>query len=124
MCRPPDHSLKGQLMATRKPSALPKAIAGSFAERDGRELAVTMLHDLQNCDGATSSIEAEYRPAGTRQSNVVLRYLDTLRQINSRELDAGFSAILTDFIGTTLCGCVPDPEFYEDLLNGDVKAGA
>ena len=43
-----------------------------FSERDGRELAVTMLHDMSIDDSGPMSIEAKYRD-GAPQINVVLR---------------------------------------------------
>ena len=45
------------------------------------------------------STEAQYRD-GAPQEDVVLRYLDILRAKDRRELDAGFAAILTDFVST------------------------
>ena len=42
-----------------------------------------------------------------------------LRAKDCRELDAGFAAVLTDFISGTLAGCGSDPEYYEDLIEGD-----
>lgn len=97
----------------------------AFSERDGRELAVAMLHELDDnatdADGEFSrfSIEAEYRAPGAQQDvSVVLRYLETLRTTGSPELDAGFCAILADFLSTVLEGSVPSPEFYEDFIDG------
>jgi len=40
------------------------------------------------------------------------------------ELAAGFAAILTDFINTTLGGCAPDPKFYEPKIEGGGQAAA
>ena len=108
-------------MAKRR-TKMPDLSAHTFSERDGRELAVSMFHELVGMSDE-ASIEAQYRAAGTSQVNIVLRYLDTLREKDSRALEAGFGAILTDFISATLDGCVPSPEFYEDFIEGEAANG-
>jgi len=47
-----------------------------------------------------------------------------LRAKDCPELAAGFAAILTDFINTTLGGCAPDPKFYEPKIEGGGQAAA
>jgi len=82
-----------------------------FAERDGRELAVQMIHELLEAGDDACCIESEYRDV-VPQTDAVTRYLAVLRERQSPALDAGFAAILTDALG-----CDPNPaEFYDSLI--------
>lgn len=91
----------------------------AFTERDGRELAVSMLRELEDVDADLVAIREDERPAGTPQSNVVLRHLAAVRAADCRELEAGFGAVLTDFLASALNGAVPDATFYEDLIEDE-----
>lgn len=88
----------------------------AFTERDGRELAVALFHEIEASDCETAAINAEYRDEGKPQDNTVLRYLAVLREANSRELEAGFAAVLTDFVACCLDGSVPDAAYYERFI--------
>lgn len=98
-----------------------KAVINSgqaFTERDGRELAVSLLRELRDTDADLTALEDDYRPAGRAQDNIVLRYLTTLRETENRALEAGFAAVLSDFIASTLNGAIPDPDHYEPAIEG------
>jgi hypothetical protein len=72
-----------------------------YSEYDGRALAVQLLRELEVSDCDDCSIESMWRH-GRPQNDAVLRYLDVLRTRNSRALDAGFAAILTDFLARAI----------------------
>ncbi len=78
-------------------------MAELYTERDGRELAVQMLHELMHAGADVCAIESKYRD-GTPQFDAFARYLAILRDRQSAELDAGFAAILTDALGIYLDG--------------------
>jgi len=92
-------------------------------ELAGRALAIKMIEEMRAAmDGAgpkPSSIEAMYRPEGTQQDNVLLRYFDAIG--GNREALAGFCAVLTDYIGSGEEDCCPsDPSFYSHLTERDI----
>lgn len=86
-------------------------INAKFSERDGRELAVAMLHELAALGPEALCIASEDRAPGTAQRNVVLSYVRALR--GRDDLAAGFGAILTDYLALVLGGEVPDVADYE-----------
>lgn len=101
-------------------TALPVTMIGNagperaaLTERDGRELAVRMLrdHDAREC-----CIDPEYRD-GAPQKLPFLSYLAALRQHNSPAVDAGFAAILADFISAGLEGSSADIDVYEKFVD-------
>jgi hypothetical protein len=91
-------------------------------EAKGRALAIRLLYEMEEYEtkpgDVTSqwpwSIEAKYRPEGTRQDNVLLRYLDDIQ--GNREVLTGFCAVFTDHLGQA--GNVDQVRFissYEEL---------
>lgn len=78
-----------------------------LTEADGRALAIEMLAEMVGYETAPGDVEslwpwsiaAMYRPEGTAQDNVLLRYLDVIRKRGGREALAGFCSIITDHLG-------------------------
>jgi len=88
----------------------------------GRALAVEMLdhfaeYPLNRIECFQWSIQAAYREEGTKQDNVVLRYL---RRCKDPETLAGFCSVLTEHIGSCVTGSVVDSEFFEKLTERDM----
>lgn len=82
-----------------------------FTEADGHQLAVDLLREVGH---EWSTFEDSTSDAWKRQQvQVVARYLATLREHSSPELERGFCAVLTDYLGACVNGGVPDPEYYE-----------
>jgi hypothetical protein len=96
----------------------------AFSETDGRRLAVKMLEELADVGADRACIDASTRlQAGFKgpQANVVGRYLALLRERGSVELEAGFGAILSDFIASNLDGGADaELEFYEARIEAKV----
>lgn len=101
-------------MATPNRKASPPEV--SLARRDGRELAVQLLHELEARDPNESpcALDPQYRPGP--QDNIVLKYLDALHSLGSREATVGFSSIISDFIANCIEGTVPYAGSYEDSI--------
>lgn len=92
----------------------------AFTETDGRRLAVDMLAELAEVGADRACIDASTRiQAGFKgpQVNVVARYLGVLRKRGSVEIEAGFGAVLSDFIASALDGAAGDVEFYEERID-------
>ena len=70
----------------------------------GRRLAVELLLEIRE-------LGAEWTQ-GQAQSDVLSRYLEEVRKADA-ETERAFLGVLTDFIGSSLDGATPDPEFYE-----------
>lgn len=88
-------------------------------ERAGRALAVKMMDEIEPagacCEFWPWAIEAMFRPVGTQQDNVVLRYLDAIK---TRDELVDFCAVLTDYIGASRMGSPPgDSSYYSALTN-------
>jgi hypothetical protein len=86
---------------------------------DGHKLAVAMLRAMEGrpdeCLMLQMFTNVGVNKAGVyEQDNVVLRYLDTLRQAGSRDLEIGFAEVVTDFIASALDNGVARPEAYEN----------
>lgn len=83
-------------------------------ERDGRWLAVAMLHELEDAETIDGYMldPACWDDGATEQNNVLLRHLDALRASGSRAAEVGFTAILTDYISSCVGGAIPDAAFY------------
>jgi hypothetical protein len=91
-----------------------KRCANSFTREDGHQLAADMIREIRE--------EWEEREEGVPEeqitdlwrkdkSEVLRRYLATVRKSHSRALEHGFFAVLTDILGND--DCVLDPEAYE-----------
>jgi hypothetical protein len=96
--------------------------ARQFTTRDGRELALQMLHELEAQEAGDCSpcaIEPEER-GGEPQLNLVLKYLDAIAAHRSRALVVGFSEILTGYISCCAADSVPNADYFEPYL--DAKA--
>lgn len=98
-----------------------------LTEATGRQLAVDLLremagYEIDDDDGPWPwSIQAMFRPEGESQDNVLLRYLDNIRQHGSREVLIGFCAVLTNHLGD--CGpggSTMREECYEKFTNRDI----
>lgn len=90
-----------------------------LSERDGRELAVQLICELEASDSEFSpySLEAEYRPPGKDLENILLRYLDAIDSRGSREVKVGFAAIITGYLSVVADGSVPDSGYVERFLD-------
>lgn len=78
---------------------------------DGYKLAIAMLREMEDRSDECSM----FQDGRGTQDNVALRYLDTLRSSGSRDVEVGFSEVLSDFISSNLDvdeGMVR-PEVYE-----------
>jgi hypothetical protein len=85
-----------------------------FTEADGHQLAADMLREVHD-EWLTDPWQADDGIAGWRKAAPVVlpRYLMKVREASSPELERGFFAVLTDFIGGSLDGVVPEAQFYE-----------
>ena len=97
-------------------------------EKDGRLYAIALLQTLRDDDlGEQRSegysphsavAEGKSHPSGISiyrtkpQTDVIRRRIEELYRRGSQQAIAGFYVVLTDFIGSTLAGGVPDPELY------------
>jgi hypothetical protein len=109
-----------------------KKSAAPTTERDGRRLAVKMLREMESYQTSDWtggcwpwSIQALYRPVGTQQDNVILRYIDSM--LENRAALAGFCAVITDHLGHSECaGGTLYSHVYTRLtdrkIKGDPKA--
>lgn len=73
----------------------------------GYKLAITLAQKIAT--GTASGcfhIEEELRE-GVPHQNIVAEYLDRIRLLADPEAEAGFSAMLTEFIASGLYGCFP-----------------
>jgi hypothetical protein len=95
-------------------------------ELSGRLLAVDMLKQMEVYETAPGDVEslwpwshkAMYRPKGTQQDNVVLRYLETVQ--GKPKALVGFCSVLTDYTGQVVCQAtervMPFLDFYTTRL--------
>jgi hypothetical protein len=76
-----------------------------------------MVEMLREFEGQPDerAIEEEYRPAGSPQNNVLLRYVEAIEHETGGAALEGFTAVLSDFIACTVNGVVPGVEQYEKL---------
>lgn len=79
---------------------------------DGRHLAVDLLRELQAVGSDECLVDAQYRQ-GRPQCDALARYLRVVRESGSTEVEVGFVAVLTDFIGSAF-EVVVDPSAYEE----------
>jgi hypothetical protein len=82
-------------------------------EADGRALAVEMLREASDI-GLNDLAFREYERDGRPQDQLVLRYLDQLRDAD-RRVAIGFSSVLSDFLGS--CEGSVDLEIYEQAFH-------
>lgn len=82
-----------------------------FTEADGRQLAVNMLLEIRDELGVDECVLDPDARDGRPQSDVLARYLRTVRDAGAAA-EAGFVAVLTDFVGSAF-EATPDPESYE-----------
>ena len=82
-----------------------------LTEADGRRLAIDMLLEIRDELGVDESVLDDDARDGRPQSDVLARYLRSVRAAGSAA-EAGFLAVLTDFVGSGFEGA-PDPEEYE-----------
>ncbi|HXS53290.1 MAG TPA: hypothetical protein VN782_12215 [Usitatibacter sp.] len=91
---------------------------GNGASREqGAALAVEMLRELQGADLAGRSacgLSPEGREPGKPQRNIVRCYLEATQ--GDREMEAGFTSVLSDFIASCASGCIPDARVYRERL--------
>ena len=82
-----------------------------FTESDGRRLAIDMLLEIRDELSVDECVlDANWRD-GRPQSDVLVRYLKSVRSAGAAA-EAGFVAVLTDFVGSVF-EFTPDPEEYE-----------
>ncbi len=82
-----------------------------FTQADGRQLAIDMLLEIRDELGVDECVlDADARD-GRAQSDVLARYLRAVRDAGA-SAEAGFVAVLTDFVGSAF-EATPDPEEYE-----------
>lgn len=84
---------------------------------EGFNLAIALLRDVEEGDVDSSSpygLDAEFRKPGKPQTNIVLTYLKAAAGNDQRE--AGFAAVLSDYLSSVAEGAVPDWDFYEKYL--------
>lgn len=87
---------------------------------DGRKLAAGMLMKFRKGNVDDASIEVRYRP-GKPQSDTLTRYLGVVRRHSNPAVEAGFNAVLTDFLAHALTGGVVEPEFYMGLDDAEIE---
>lgn len=87
---------------------------------DGFELALQLRKqieiELEENEYEPYMIEEAYREPGTPQRNIVQEYLDTIRATGDRELEEGFTALLTEYLASAVAGGLPDSNLYERML--------
>ena len=87
----------------------------NFTEADGHQLAADMLREIhahwlaRQQDVPDEQIRDLWR---RDDSSILRRYLATVIEPRSAELEQGFFAVLTDYIGSAPEG-TPDPDCYE-----------
>lgn len=95
-----------------------------FTQVDGRKLAIQMLYELQTDEIVPLTLlPAKDRPIGKLQQDVFGQYLRVLMDRGDEALTAGFSSVLTDFLGAAVNGSVPYPWIYEDISESDLGPG-
>lgn len=105
-------------MATPKITSTPADFA-NLTEANGRTLACQMLRKFRETNTDALSIEARYRP-GKKQRDILGHTLRTIKKAGNPAVDAGFMAVMNDFIAHTLTTGVMDPEFYEGLDDEEI----
>jgi len=73
---------------------------------------------MVNADGA--SIESRYHP-GKEQIGIFTRFLRVVSKKNSRDVEAGFNAVLNDFLGHAYSLGAVKPGFYYGLNDAEIE---
>lgn len=104
-------------MATKKSTA-PTVLVPTrrVAWRRGVELAL----ELTNYWDADLCVLGAYCRNGAPQYNIVADYLNRLRALQDPAAEAGFTAVLSDFIVSASSGGVPDNELLEELAKAPI----
>jgi hypothetical protein len=91
-----------------------------LTERDGHQLGADCLRELSTHWEARGGEEENDNDKLWRSENseILRRYLAAVKTRRSPALERGFLAVLTDFIGASVSGGVPDPEYYEEEPEG------
>jgi hypothetical protein len=76
-----------------------RALSPEAAWRLGADLAIDLVDEAVEIGLEELALHADARD-GRPQTNVVLRYLDKLREVNDRRVDAAFGALLSDYLGS------------------------
>jgi hypothetical protein len=79
-----------------------------------------MLMKFRRGNVDDASIEARYRH-GKPQSDTLARYLSVVRRHSNPAVEAGFNAVLTDFLAHAFSGGVVEPEFYMGLDDAEIE---
>jgi hypothetical protein len=82
-----------------------------FTQADGRRLAIDMLLEIRDDVGVNESVLDDDARDGRPQSDVLARYMRTVKHAGGAA-EAGFVAVLTDFIASAF-EATPDPAEYE-----------
>lgn len=82
-----------------------------FTEADGRQLAIDMLLEIRDELGVDECVLEDEGRDGRQQSDVLARYLRAVRDAGAAA-EAGFIAVLTDFVGSAF-EAPSAPEDYE-----------
>ena len=83
-----------------------------FTEADGRQLAIDMLLEIRDRVGVDECVLEDSVRDGRPQSDVLARYMRSVRDAGEAA-EAGFVAVLMDFVGSAF-EATPDPESYEE----------
>lgn len=88
----------------------------AFSAADGHQLAADMLRDVYaGWQAHEKGIPDELLATHWRHADsaVLRRYLDTVKAKGCAELERGFYAVITHFIGCSVSGVVPSPEVFD-----------
>src|SRR5437762_4821632 len=92
-----------------------------LSQADGRRLAAEMLIKFQESNHDEVAVEQRYR-AGKSQSDILGRYQRVVRHQPDPSVEAGFNAVLSDFLSHSLSGgCEMEPEFYLELDDAEIE---
>ena len=106
------------------PNAAPQDVWKGHAavDRAGAELAIEMLSELEDtdCDDdhhvtADYSCIADWPREGQPFRNIVAEYLQRAREAGPG-VEAGFCAVLSDFVSTARAGSVPYTDSYAKMF--------
>jgi hypothetical protein len=88
-----------------------------FTAADGRQLAVDLLREIKSTGVDECLVECRYRQ-GRTQCDVLARYLRTVRQTGSAEVEPGFVDALTDYVGSAFERCTRPVGVRGTLISG------
>lgn len=90
----------------------------AVAWRQGVQLAIDMLEAADDLDEMSLS---DRNRGGRPQKNVVATFLQRLRAINDRRVEAAFGAVLSDYIAGAEDGGVPDLALLHRLAQWPIE---